>query len=149
MSDLDIRQDFIEGVEEVFTTLFNTGHDDGILFYPLAEDGTNFYKENKAKEYLPPYNLVAKVELFPEEAQEIVEGKKETATFTVPVSSFLENDIPHSNRDLDEMRKGLIFFDDTYYEILLIRPRAFVEDIFLLYEFKCCEDLETKEVDII
>ena len=45
MADESIRKDFVDGVQEIFTTLFNDGKSDGLNLYLMSENTkTNFYK---------------------------------------------------------------------------------------------------------
>lgn len=149
MADTSIQRDFIDGVQEVFTTLFNEGISDGVEFYPFHNEESDIYGEVPYKEYLPPVYLVAKVELFPKEGNTDVEAQKEDATFTITYKSLAEvRGIDVSNKNLAELRKGYIKYKDTFYEINDIKPRAYVEDVFLLYEFHCVEDLEVDELII-
>ena len=146
MSDLGIRQDFIEGVHEVFSTLFNVGSSDGILFYPLNDEELDIYGEIPYKEYKEPYNLIAQVRMNPQEGINEVAERKYDATFVIPLKSFMDNNIDVSRKNLLELQKGVICWDGIYYKIELITPKAFVEDVFLLYDFNCVED---KELDTI
>lgn len=140
MSDLQIRNDFIEGVHEVFTSLFNYGEGDGILFYPYYKNELNIYGEDEYKEYKKPYNLIAQVRMFPQEGETVVDERKYDATFVIPLKSFMDNNIDVSRESLLELQKGVICWDGIYYQIELIKPKAFVEDVFLLYDFNCIED---------
>ena len=38
MADLSIRKDFVDGVQEIFTTLFNDGVTDGLDLYLMSEN---------------------------------------------------------------------------------------------------------------
>ena len=50
MADESIRKDFVDGVQEIFTTLFNDGVNDGINLYLMSDKTkTNVYGENKFK----------------------------------------------------------------------------------------------------
>ena len=141
MADLSIRKDFVEGVNEIFTTLFNDGVSDGINLYLLSnKTRTNVYKESKYKKYKAPKTLVAQARLTPTQGEQDVEAIKDKATFIVPLKSLQERDLGVTNADLDEMRKGVIEFHGTYYTIDNILPKAYIEDVFLMYHFVCTED---------
>ena len=141
MADLSIRNDFVDGVHEIFTTLFNSGVEDGINLYLLSgSTRTNLYKESKYKRYKAPKMLVAQARLTPTQGEQDVESVKDKATFIVPLKSLQERGLGVTNNDLDEMRKGVIEFHGTYYTIDNILPKAYIEDVFLMYHFVCTED---------
>lgn len=141
MAVTDIQRDFIEGVHEVYATMFTDGVNDGVYFYPLYEpEKKSVYREVKYKQYLSPILLVAKVTLTPEHGEEDVKSIKERAEFKVTYKSLVDNEIDVSNKNLVNLRKGLIRYKDTFYEIDNISPTTFVEDVFLAYVFECTEE---------
>src|SRR5574344_580720 len=144
MADESIRQEFIDGVHEVYSTMFTDGTNDGVYFYPLYEpEKKSVYREVKYKQYLSPVLLVAKVQLTPTQGEEDVKTIKEVATFTVTFKSLDDNGIDVSNKNLPVLRKGLIKYKDTYYDIDNILPKTFVENTFMTYVFECTEDINT------
>lgn len=148
MADQSIRREFVEGVQEIFTTLFNNGSEgeDGVFFFALSEQTTkNVYGENKYKTYKPPVLLVCKAVINPQHGEQDVEEVKDTATFTVTYQSLVENGLDLTNAGLSNLRRGMMKFHDAYYKVDLINPRAYVEDVFLLYDFQCTQDLEVTE----
>ena len=141
MADLSIRKDFVDGLNEIFTTLFTDGKSDGIYLYLLSEKTkTNVYGESKYKLYQSPKLLVAKAQLTPTQGEQDVEAIKDKAVFTVPLKSLQDNDLGVTNKDLDMLRKGVIEFHGVYYIIENILPKAYIEDVFLMYQFECTED---------
>lgn len=148
MADLDIRQDFIEGVAEVFGTLFNDGITSGVYYYAYKEDTLNIYKENRKRQFYPPVLLIAKVELTPEKGDTDIEELKNAGFITIPLKSFMDNNLDVSSKGLKDMKRGYLYFDGIFYEIINIRPQAFVENVFLTYKFTCLEDVEMKRVFI-
>ena len=62
------------------------------------------------------------------------------------LKSLQENDLGVTNKDLDEMRKGVIEFHGVFYTIDNILPKAYIEDVFILYHFVCTEDKYVTEV---
>lgn len=141
MADLSIRKDFVEGVQEIFTTLFNDGINDGINLYLLSKNTkTNVYGESKYKRYQVPKRLATSVSLTPTQGEQDVKGIKDSAVFTVPLKSLQDNNLGVTNADLDIMRKGVIEFHGVYYTIDNIIPKAYIEDVFLMYQFMCTED---------
>lgn len=147
MADESIRKDFVDGVQEIFTTLFNDGVNDGINLYLMSDKTkTNVYGENKFKMYKQPKLLVAKANLTPTQGEQDVEGIKDSAVFVVPVKSLQENELGVTNADLDIMRKGVVEFHGVYYKIENILPKAYIEDVYLMYHFVCTEDKQTKSL---
>lgn len=147
MTDLSIQKDFLDGTQEIFSTLFNDGKTTGANLYLLSEKTkTNVYGESKYKMYQPPKLLVAQVRLNPTQGEQDVEVIKESAVFVVPTKSLLDNNLGVTNDDLDEMRKGVIEFKGVYYTIDNILPKAFVGNVFLFYHFVCTEDKYTKSI---
>lgn len=147
MADESIRKDFVDGVQEIFTTLFNDGVNDGINLYLMSDKTkTNVYGENKFKIYKQPKLLVAKANLTPTQGEQDVESIKDSAVFVVPVKSLQENELGVTNADLDIMRKGVIEFHGVYYKIENILPKAYIEDVYLMYHFVCTEDKQAKSL---
>ena len=147
MADESIRKDFVEGVQEIFTTLFNDGESDGVNLYLLSDNtNTNVYGENKYKTYKQPILLVAKATITPTQGEQDVEGIKDKSIFVIPLKSLQDNELGVTNNDLDIMRKGMIKFHGVYYTIDNILPKAYIEDVFLMYYFVCTEDKYTTEI---
>ena len=149
MADLSIRKDFVDGVQEIFTTLFNDGITDGLKLYLMSENTkTNVYKESKYKMYKQPKLLVTQARLTPTQGELDIEVVKDQAVFVVPLKSLQNNNLGVTNADLDKMRKGVIEFHGVYYTIDNILPKAYIEDVFLLYHFVCTEDKYTTEIAV-
>lgn len=149
MSDLSIRNDFVNGVNEIFTTLFNDGVTDGLNLYLLSTDTKpNIYGEQKYKTYKTPIMMTCKAQLTPVQGNQIVEEVKDKATFTVPLKAFQDNNLGVTNDDLDTYRKAIIEFHGVFYVIDNISPNAYIEDVHLMYRFDCTEDKHTKELTI-
>lgn len=149
MADLSIRNDFLEGTQEIFTTLFNDGVTDGLDLYLLStKTKKNVYKENKVKLYQQPIKLVTQARINPVQGENDVETVKGDAQFTIPLSELMKKEIDTSTEGLSVLRQGVIEFHGVFYTIDNILPKAYVEDVFLLYTFICTEDLQTKELMI-
>ena len=148
MADLSIRKDFVDGVQEIFTILFNDGVTDGLDLYLMSENtsSNNVYRENKYKMYKAPKRLVTQARLTPTQGEKDVEVIKDKAVFVVPLRSLQDNNLGVTNNDLDIMRKGMIKFHGVYYTIDNILPKAYIEDVFLMYYFVCTEDKYTTEI---
>ena len=147
MSDLGIRQDFIDGLQEIYTTLFNDGITEGINLYILSEENTtNIYGESKYKKYKQPIRLLSKASLSPTQGQQDTECVKNTASFTVPYGTLLEKEIDVSKEGLDKLQRSVIEFRGVYYLVDVVNPKAYVEDCFLTYSFQCTEDTQISEL---
>lgn len=137
-----IRKDFIEGVQEIFTTLFNDGVTEGMNFYYLSDQTTtDVYGENKYKVYKQPILLVCQAHLTPTKGNEDVEEVKDSAEFIVPLKDMQDKEIPITTgtQHLETMRRGIIEFHGVIYQIDNIVPKAYVEDVNLMYRFLCTE----------
>ena len=147
MADLSIRKDFVDGIQDIFTTLFNDGESDGLDLYLISDKTkTSIYKESKYKIYKSPIKLTTQARLTPTQGEQDVEVVKDKAVFVVPLKSLQENNLGVTNTDLDIMRKGVIEFHGVYYTIDNILPKAYIEDVFLMYQFECTEDKYTTEI---
>lgn len=138
-----IQKAFINGVQTIFTTLFNNGSEnDGVYYYPLdTENSTiNVYGEQKAKLYKDPLLLVCKATISPTKGEQDVEEVKNQAEFVVTLKSLVDNNLGVTNKDLETMRRGIMKFKGVCYLIDNIVPKAYVEDVFLMYTFYCTED---------
>lgn len=151
MADLSIRKDFVDGVQEIFTTLFNDGENDGVNYYELDLDSTrtNIYGEAKIKKYKNPVMLVCKAEISPTHGVQNVESVKDSSTFTVTLKSLQERNLGVTTKDLEHMRRGVLEFHNTFYYIDNITPKAYVEDVFLMYKFDCSQLLDAQEVSML
>lgn len=153
MADIDIRNDFVEGMNEVFTTLFNDGSEqtDGMFLYLLAKNNTcNVYDEQKFKKYEPPKLLVCSARMKGVSSEtEVQEENKEGITFTVPVKSLIDNGFDLSKEGLERMYKGKVKFHDVFFTIDSVLPSTYVEDTYLFYKFFCSEDIHVTSVEVI
>ena len=150
MPYLDIQRDFVDGVHEIFTTLFNnTELQDGVFYYQLSEDReTNVYGEKKYKTYKAPKLLVCKAIINPVYGEQTVKEITDQAEFVVDVKSLHNVGLSDTPEAIAEMRKGIMKFHDVFYVIDNIVPKAYVEDKFLMYRFICTEDKEQEPLSI-
>ena len=149
MADESIRKDFVDGVQEIFTTLFNEGKSDGLNLYLMSENTkTNVYKESKYKLYKAPIRLVTQARLTPTHGEQDVEVVKDKAVFIVPLKALQEAELGVTNDDLDTMRKAVVEFHGVFYNVDNISPKAYIEDVFLMYQFDCTESKHTKSVQV-
>lgn len=147
MADLSIRNDFIEGTYEVFTTLCNDGVNDGVNLYLLSEKTVkSVYGENKVKIYKSPKLLVCLCRKTDSHGNESQEGNKYQAIFDVPLKTLQNAGIDLSDTGLDYLRRCVMEFHGVFYTIESINPKAYVEDVFLIYSFSCIEDIQMKKI---
>ena len=147
MADESIRKDFVDGVQEIFSTLFNDGVSDGIDLYLLStQTKKNVYKESKVKIYQKPIKLVAKAQITPVHGEQDTETIKADAQFTVPLKDLQDKNIEVTTKGLSILRQGVINFHGTFYSIDNVFPKAYIEDCFLMYTFVCSEELNVDEV---
>lgn len=152
MASTRIRKDFVNGVQKIFTTLFNNGSetDDGVYLYLLSNQReANVYGEKKFKTYQSPKLLVCKATMNPTfgDPPEVKEIECD-AEFVVTLKSLQNNGLEVTQESIDEMRRGLMKFHDVIYTIDNIIPKAYVEDVFLMYRFLCTEDKNRSSVVI-
>lgn len=149
MADQSIRKDFVDGVHEIFTTLFNDGVSDGLDLYLMSDQTQpNVYGEEKYKTYKKPIRLVTQARLKPTQDDEDISVIKDKAEFIVPLKSLQDNNLDVTNDGLDIMRKGVIEFHGVFYTVENIIPKAYIEDVFLMYSFICTEDKYVKSVQV-
>ena len=151
MSDLSIRKDFVDGVYEIFSTIFNEAKtpDDGVQYFAFSGGESNIYNERKFKKYKAPIILVAKVQETVTEGSEDIKAQKRSAIFTVPVKSLTDNGIEEMNKSvIQDMKKGLIKYNDVLYKIDSIQGSAFVENVYLLWQFNCTEIFDPDSLQI-
>lgn len=143
-----IRQDFEEGMDELFKTLFT----EDVLLYLLDEQATetNVYNETGKKIYRPPFHLTAKVVIGREQGQEEVQTTQQTATITVPNKQLKDLGVPHTtDRDLVALQKALVKYNGYKFLVDTVIPRTHVAETFLFYEFKCTTRDKDKTVYIL
>lgn len=142
MANESIRNDFIEGTYDIFTTLFSEGIEgEGIELYLLSDEVTaNIYGEVKYKKYKQPITLVSHARINARHDVQYVEEMKYQWYFVVPLKTLQENDIDVSSEGLKVLKKGMIKFKDTFYCVDEVLPRVYLEDVFLFYHFICVEE---------
>ena len=84
--------------------------------------------------------------LTPTHGEQNVEVVKDQAVFVTTLKSLQENNLGVTNKDLDIMRQGVICFNGVYYLIDNILPKAYIEGVFLMYQFVCTEDKNVTEI---
>ena len=135
----DIQVAFLDGIEEVFSSLL-CNH---LFLYLLDEDNTevnSIYGETVNKRYLEPYELVAKVTYDHSKGSEPEETVIRKAQFKVPTKQFITLGIPFlSENDWEHMRKAKLVYEGTEYLIDTVKPTTLVADIWQFLEFTATE----------
>lgn len=153
MADATIRKDFLDGVEEIFSTLFNEAKEpeDGIQFFAFKSGSSSIYQESKFKTYAPPITLVSGVSEVEQDGSTDVEAQKRHSIFKVPLKQLLDKGVAENDMTKDviaELKKGLIKYKDVLYEIDIIQGKVFIENTYMLWEFHCTEIFDPDSVRI-
>lgn len=153
MADATIRKDFLDGVEEIFSTLFNEAKEpeDGIQFFAFKSGSSSIYQESKFKTYAPPITLVSSVSEVEQDGSTDVEAQKRHSIFKVPLKQLLGKGVAENDMTKDviaELKKGLIKYKDVLYEIDIIQGKVFIENTYMLWEFHCTEIFDPDSVRI-
>ena len=126
MADLSIQKDFVDGIQDIFTTLFNDGINDGLNLYLLSDNTkSNVYGENKYKIYQQPKRLVTQARLKPTQGEQDVEGIRDKPTFIVPLKSLQDNALSVTSEGLDKLRRSIVEFHGVYYTVDNVLPKTF------------------------
>ena len=149
MADLSIRKDFLDGTQEIFTTLFNDGVTDGLNLYLLSDKlRASIYGECKYKKYKEPIKLVCRVKMESHQGSNYMEVVKKEPQFVVPFNDMQQKGLDVSNDGLLNMKKGVIEFHGDYYTIDEILPVCYIADTYLFYHFMCTEDVDIHEIAV-
>lgn len=153
MADATIRKDFLDGVEEIFSTLFNEAKEpeDGIQFFAFKSGSSSIYQESKFKTYAPPITLVSSVSEVEQDGSTDVEAQKRHSIFKVPLKQLLGKGVAENDMTKDviaELKKGLIKYKDVLYEIDIIQGKVFIENTYMLWEFHCTEIFDPDSIRI-
>ena len=147
MADLSIRNDFLDGVQEIFSTLFNDGVNDGLDLYLLSDETKiSIYGESKYRKYKAPIRLVCRVRLETHQGGNYIEVIKKEPQFIVPYRDMQLKGLDISSESINKMKQGIIKFRGVYYIIDEILPVDYIEDVYLFYHFICTEDKECQGV---
>ena len=146
----DIRKEFVDGIQEIYTTLFTDGVNDGLKLYRLSKNTKpNVYGEQKYKLYEKPILLVCNAILTPTLGDNTIEEVKDVAVFKVPLKSLEDNNIDVTHEDLDSLRDCVIEFHNVFYTVENVSPKTFIKDVYLVYQFDCKEDKDITSVQIV
>lgn len=138
-ADLSIQNAFLDGMEEVYKTLFTEEVD--FSFLDETASKTNVYDETPQKVYCEPIRLVGKVSTDFKQGEQFVEGIHIDCTITIPTKQLISAEIPRkSYADLERLRKGRFFYKGYNYLVKKVAPRTLVADEWHFYEFSCYVD---------
>lgn len=135
----EIQSAFLDGIEEVYSTLL-CNH---LFLYFLDDENTeinSLYGETLDKKYLEPYELIAKVNYSHLKGSEPEETVIRKAQFRVPTKQFITLGIPFlSESDWERMRKAKLVYEGTEYLVDTVEPSTLVADIWQFFEFSATE----------
>ena len=133
-----IKDDFLDGMDEVFSTLFNNK----VKLYLMDDEQTvpdELYGETPDKVYKEPISLVARVvtSFTKEEIPEM--DMKIDAVITVPTKQFIKNNLPRETwADLKTLARGYISYKEIeHYSIVKVQSKTLVDDEWQFYDFYC------------
>ena len=135
----DIQQAFLDGIEEVFSTLL-CNH---LLLYFLDEDNTvvdDLYGETTEKVYTAPYEIICKVEYEHSKGVEPEVTVNRKATIKIPTKQFITLGIPFlTEEDWERFRKAKVVYEGMEYLIDEAKPTTLVADIWQFFELRATE----------
>lgn len=151
MANQRIREQFLNGVNTVFHTLFNYGieGEDGVSLFRLFKEELNVYGEQKFRKYKVPVTLISKVSETPNDGHEDIEAQKRVAVFSIPYKSLLDNGISMTKDEISDLRSAMFMFKDVYYSVKKIQGKAFVEDTYMIWEFTCVEEPSIRGLTVV
>lgn len=134
---LEIQQDFLEGTQEVFSTLLT----DEVNFHFMNEEDTeiNVYNEAPVKKYREPIVLVAKITVSRGAAGTEYEKNTCDATIIIPTKEFIDKEIDYSPSNYETLKKAIFSFKGVFYKVDEIVPKTCVANEFLFHQFNCSE----------
>lgn len=135
----EIQEAFLDGINEVFTTLFTNRVMFSFLDKEQTEEELSIYGEVPKKYYHEPIALVANVFLESEKYEHPDKQFKNTAVFKVPTRQLIINNIPHTQADLPALERGKIHFNGVDYLVDSVKPHTLVADVWQMYVFNCTE----------
>lgn len=139
MADLHIQNEFLDGIEEIYSIMFTDR-----LFLSLMDEEntvTNVYDETPEKIYHEPIQLIGRIRTSVEQGENPVESLQVDAVITLPTKQLISNEIAHETwEDLETLRKGKFKYDDIEYLVNEVRPNTLVADKWQMYNFYCSKD---------
>lgn len=136
MADLTIQNAFLDGIEEIFSTMFT----DRLQLRLLDEEATqtNIYEETTDKVYLDPIQLIGRIQTTFTQGENPVESVQIDAVITIPTKQLITNQIPHEmESDLDTLKKAKFAYDGFEYLVEKVVPKTLVADKWQMYSFEC------------
>lgn len=131
----EIQTAFLNGVEEIFTELLTS--DIQLFLFDKNTVHSDIYGDKINFEYIEPIKLVGS---FKETEQSLNEKNQlidmNVATVRIPTKQLITNEISHENQeDIDYLCKSKISWKGHEYLVSSIQPKAFVGDMYQIYEF--------------
>ena len=135
----EIKNAFLEGMDEVFTIMFTDKVN--LLLFDKNNIPHDVYDELPVKAYLPPIPLVGKFIPAVVKEEEPEMGVQYDTKVTFPTKQLIEAEIPRlTEEDLDFLTKAVIEFRGWRYIINRVLPKTLVADEWQFYDFYCMQD---------
>lgn len=142
MSYDEIQNAFLEGMNEVYTTIFT----DTLMFELLESTQSKIntvYKETLSREYQDPISLSGNVLVRAHEGEIVVEDTKFFTEISIPTKQLIDNEIPFETKsDLKKLEGGRFTYKGVSYLVDEVIPKVLIANIFQIYQFKCIEETE-------
>lgn len=136
MADLTIQKAFLDGIEDIFSTMFT----DRLQLRLLNEKSTqtNIYEETTTKVYLDPIPLIGRIKTTFIQGEDPVESVQIDAVITIPTKQLITKRIPHeTDADLDTLKKAKFAYDGFEYLVEKVVPKTLIADKWQMYDFEC------------
>lgn len=136
MADLSIQNAFLDGIEEIFSTMFT----DRLQLRFLDEEATqvNIYEETTEKVYSDPIPLIGRIQTTFTQGENPIESVQIDAIITIPTKQLITKQIPHESvTDLETLKKAKFAYDGFEYLVEKVVPKTLVADKWQLYSFEC------------
>lgn len=149
MADLSIQNAFLDGIEEIFSTMFTNR----LYLSLLDEEGTtvNVYGESSdEKMYLSPIQLIGRIQTTFTQGEDPVEAVNIDAVITIPTKQLITHQIPHQTEsDLETLKKAKFAYDGFEYLVDKVVPKTLVTDKWQMYDFMCHKDKNSSLDDYV
>ena len=145
MADLTVQNAFLDGIEEIFSTMFT----DRLQLRLLDEEDTqtNIYEESSDKQYLDPIQLIGRIQTTFTQGENPVESVQIDAVITIPTKQLITKQIPHeTDSDLETLKKAKFAYDGFEYLVEKVVPKTLIADKWQMYSFECRVDKKSSLV---
>lgn len=136
MADLYVQNEFLDGIEEIFSIMFT----DRLKLSLLNEEATsvNVYEETSKKVYRDPIQLIGRIQTTFTQGELPVESVQIDAVITIPTKQLITKEIPHlTEEDLETLKKAKFSYDGFEYLVEKVVPKTLIADKWQMYSFEC------------